>query len=104
MKKKKTIVISEVLPRLLRERNITAKQLSKATGISASTISTWCLPNSKPKRIEDVAAAAEYLNCGLSMLLFNEAESSLDLQNITGSVLLDGIFKIHLEKIELRKK
>ena len=101
---KKTIKISEVLPRLLKELNMSAKQLSKAAHISPSTISTWCLPKSKPKNIQDVAAAADVLGVSLNMLLFGEADTATDLNNLAGETLLNGIYRIKLERINLNGK
>ena len=97
--KKKEIVISDVLPRLLKERKLTAKKLSQATSVSQSTLSTWTLPKAKPRNIEDVATVADFLGVSLNYLLFGEADEPQDLQNLDGEIVLSGIYRLKLERL-----
>lgn len=102
---KKKIIIAEVLPGLLKERGITAKQLAKeAGGISASTISTWLLPGSRPRNIEDVAAVAEVLGVSMNHLLFGDAEEPQDLLTLPAEAILEGVYRLKLERIPIPKK
>lgn len=102
--KKKPIVINEVLPKLLREKKLTAKVLSQKTGVSQSTISTWSLPKAKPRNIDDVALVAEYLGVSLNFLLFGEVDRPTDLEQVQGEVVLSGIYRLRLEKLVVRQK
>lgn len=102
--KKKSIIINEILPKLLKERGLTAKKVSLETSVSQSTLSTWTLPNAKPRNIDDVAAVAEFLNVSLNYLLFGELDQPNDLLDMNGEVVLSGIYKLRLERIVIPKK
>ena len=99
--KKKQILISEVLPRLLKQKSITAKELATQTGISPSTLSSWTIKGAKPRNIDDVALAAEVLGVSLNTLLFDEAEIPSDLLAVNATTILEGTFRLKLEKIDL---
>lgn len=103
MKKKKQIRIGHVLAHLLKERGLSAKALSKNTGVSASTLSTW-MSNSKPRNVDDVAAVAEALGVSLDYLLFEDASVQADITDLKGETILSGIYRIKLEKIILPTK
>lgn len=102
--KKKPIVINEILPKLLREKKITAKTLSQKTGVSQSTLSTWTAPKAKPRNIDDVALVADYLEVSLNFLLFGEVDKPTDLEQVQGEVVLAGIYRLKLEKLVIPKK
>lgn len=98
--KKKNIVISEILPKLLHERKITAKKLSMETGVPTSTLSTWTLPKTKPRNIDDVAAVADFFGVSLNYLLFGENDKKKQIEGKPGEVILSGIYRLKLELIE----
>ena len=62
---------------LMRQRNITAKQLSEATGISAGNISDWKSGRSKPS-MEKLAILANYFNVSTDFLLGVKSGQQVD--------------------------
>lgn len=75
------------LERLLAAHNITVYQVSKATGISASTFSDWKSGRSAPKA-DKLARIADYFGIGLDELLgtgSGERESSARLRSLRAS-------------------
>jgi len=64
--------------KLLRSHNVTVYQVSKATGISASTFSDWKSGRSAPKA-DKLARIADYFSVGLDELLgTNEGKRSAE--------------------------
>ena len=54
----------ETFKRLLEERNVTAYQVSKDTGISQATLSDWKIGKSKPK-VDKLSVLAKYFGVPL---------------------------------------
>ena len=61
----------------MRQRNITAKQLSEDTGISAGNISDWKSGRSKPS-MEKVAILANYFHVSTDFLLGVKSGQQID--------------------------
>lgn len=103
MRKVKT---HETLPRLLKARGLTTTKLSKLTKIPNSTLSTWLTPGVKPKDPEQVATVAEALGVTMFELLFGEREDERDLavENLELEPVLDGLYRLRLEKVVLPKR
>lgn len=91
--------IHVVLKRLLEERKVTSTQLSKVVGIPKSTISTWLLPTAKPTDVEQIQKVAKFFKISMSQLLFDEVESGNGLQAVQTELVLDGYYRLRLEKI-----
>ena len=75
------------LERLLAAHNVTVYQVSKATGISASTFSDWISGRSAPKA-DKLARIADYFGIGLDELLgtgSGERESTARLRSLRAS-------------------
>ncbi len=66
-----------ILFQLMRQRNITAKQLSEDTGISAGNISDWKSGRSKPS-MEKVAILANYFHVSTDFLLGVKSGQQID--------------------------
>ena len=66
-----------ILFQLMRQRNITAKQLSEDTGISAGNISDWKSGRSKPS-MEKVAILADYFHVSTDFLLGIKSGQQVD--------------------------
>lgn len=62
---------------LMRQRNITAKQLSEATGISAGNISDWKSGRSKPS-MEKLAILADYFHVSTDFLVGVKSGQQMD--------------------------
>lgn len=92
------IKIHEVLPRLLKEKNMQAKQLARASGVAASTLSTWLLPGANP-RADQAGAVAQALGVPLELLLFNKAPPiSIEHFGFEEIKALSGIYRVRIEK------
>lgn len=104
MKKKKLIIINQILPKLLKEKGVTAKVVSRETGVSQSTLSTWGLPSAKPRNVADVAAVADFFEVSLNYLLFGEIDEPSDLEQVNGEIVLSGVYRLKLEKLIIPSK
>lgn len=92
-----------VLRRLLKEKRMSALQLSRAAAVPNSTIATW-LAGSAPKRPEQLSDVARVLGVGLHALLFDEPEPNAGpIVEDQGEVVLDGLYRLKLEKVILKK-
>ena len=74
---------NSTLPRLfevLEERKITAKQVSEATGIAASSITAWRTGSRKPK-YEAIQTISAYLNVPVEYITGTDTdENAMDLK------------------------
>ena len=100
----KTIKIHLVLRRLLQERGLTTSQLSKQVGLPNSTIATWLQADCKPTDVSKIAVVAEYFGIGMHRLLFDQEETATPLTGIQTEIVLDGFYRLRLEKVLLPKK
>lgn len=81
---------------LLKEHNVTAYQVGKATGISTSTLSEWKNGKYTPK-MDKVQKIADYFNVSVDYLLGNEKTSLADSTE-------DEELNIYLEELKNRKE
>jgi transcriptional regulator with XRE-family HTH domain len=98
-----TCKISSVLPRILAERKMSQSALAKKAGVPLSTLSTWLIPNSKPRDLEACDRTAAALGVSFEELVFDRKprEQQIDLQSFPLEKLFDGFFKIRLERVIL---
>ncbi len=96
----KEIKIHQVLRALIKDRNVTTTQVSKATGVPNSTLSTWLLPGAKPRDPRHIAAVAEYFQVSIEYLLF-EAIQPPALNVLPMEQILDGYYRLRLERVIL---
>ena len=82
---------------LLKEHNVTAYQVGKATGISTSTLSEWKNGKYTPK-MDKVQKIAEYFNVSVDYLLGNEEKTS------PAAVAEDNELNKYLEELKNRKE
>ncbi len=104
MGQKKRIIISTILPGLLKARGLTAKRLATLSDVPQSTVATWLVAGSRPRNIEDVAAAADVLEVSLQHLLFGETSDPGDLETIPAETVLSGVYRLRLERLVLPSK
>lgn len=91
-----------VLRRLLKEKRMSALELSRSSGVPNSTIATW-LAGSSPKRVEQTSDVARVLGVPLHILLFDEPEPNSAPTTEEKEVVLDGLYRLKLEKVVLKK-
>ncbi len=64
-----TVEHSEIILRIMEERNVTAYRLSKATGISESLFTKWRTTPSSKISSGNLELIADYLDCSVDYLL-----------------------------------
>jgi len=89
---------------LLEERDITASQLSRQTGVPKQTISNW-LGGERPRDIGQVKKVADFLGTTVDHLCFGSgspehSQSSQSLGALFGDEWLAGKFEIRLRRIK----
>lgn len=95
--------LNTVLRRLLKEKGISALELSRTSGVPNSTIATW-LAGSAPKRPEQIADVARIFGVSLHTILFDEPEPNASLAfEEEREVVLDGYYRLKLERVTLKK-
>ncbi|MDE7215405.1 MAG: helix-turn-helix domain-containing protein [Clostridia bacterium] len=73
---------NENFKRIMRENNLTQKQLSVYTGIPASSIASWFGKQSSSPSIDAVIKIADFLNVTIDYLIGREGED--------GTIIIDG--------------
>jgi transcriptional regulator with XRE-family HTH domain len=91
-----------VLSSIIEQRRLTLRELSKATGVSVSTLSEW-QSGRTPKNPAQVAKVAKFLSITLYELLFGEKDSEEPLLKILKGDLFSGTFEINLRRVILPK-
>ena len=98
------MVLKEKLKQLLKERDLTAAQLSRKSNVPKNTISDWLSGNS-PRDISQVKRVAEALNVSLDFLCFGESErvateKITDLEELLGDQWIGGMFEVRLRRVK----
>ena len=65
--------LANKLKKILKKKDLTVRQLSRAVKVSDKKIYSW-LNNNHPSSIDDVKAVADYLEVSLDYLLFDETK------------------------------
>ncbi len=96
--------LGKILSRLLKEKRISLKELSAATGVPSSTLSQWTA-NREPKKPTQIASVAKYLGVSLHYLLFGTSdENEADLAStIRTQDFFSGIFEISVRRVDFGK-
>jgi transcriptional regulator with XRE-family HTH domain len=72
MTKEHTFRLRQNLTSLLKDRRITAAQLSKTTGIAKQVLSDW-MSGGRPRHLEQLFVVSKILNVTLEALCFSES-------------------------------
>ncbi len=64
-----TLAVDRILRELLKDRDMTASQLARATGISRKTLQNW-LTGARPANVEQLKQVADNLSITLDELCF----------------------------------
>jgi transcriptional regulator with XRE-family HTH domain len=92
--------IGKVLSQIIQERRLTFKEISKATGVPATTLAEW-QANRTPKNPVQVRAVAKYLGVSLHFLLFGEEDSQEPIQKLIKEEFFQGTFEISIKRIKV---
>ena len=96
------IKIGETLSILMKQKRITLKELSTATGVSSSTLHEW-KSNRKPKDPAQVQAVACYLGVTMHHILFGCEDPNETIQQIIKQDIFSGVFEINIKRVKLNK-
>jgi len=88
-----------VLKRLMNERSVSARALAKATGISASTLSTYLAGKKTAYKAEHLKQLADYFSVNLDTLLFDRKAASKNFSSLKTEKVFSGWAKITVEKL-----
>ena len=96
------VQIGFVLKRLLEDRRVTLKEVSKATAIPSSTLSEW-LNNRSPKNPEQIVKVAKYFEVSLHFLLFDEEDYQEPLNKVMREDIFSGVFEVNIKRVHSKK-
>jgi transcriptional regulator with XRE-family HTH domain len=94
-----------ILRSVMRERNLTLKQIADLAGVSISVVQNWG-EGKTPHDLKAVAKLAEVLGLSFKAMLLGEEEhpTTLDLANMFESEsLIDGVCRIKIERLTPKK-
>jgi transcriptional regulator with XRE-family HTH domain len=94
---KRKLVIHEILPKLLKQKNLSIREVSRRTSLPQATLNSWTKHNARPSDIQALKQVSQLLGVSLDYLLYGELVTDLD--SLPTDVLLSGLFKIRLEKV-----
>lgn len=94
------LMISKTLGSLIKEHGLTLKALSKAAGVSTSTLHEWSNGRT-PKDPVQVQRVASYLGVSLHALLFGQEDPAEPLTKIISEDFFRGTFEITVKRIKL---
>lgn len=95
-----SLKIGTILSQIIKERRITLKEISRATGVPATTISEWT-GNRTPKNPEQVLKVAKFLGVTLHFLLFGKEDEQEPLQKILKEDFFSGTFEINIKRVKI---
>lgn len=96
--------IGAVLTRLVKEKRMTVKELSKATGIAVSTLHEWSSGRT-PRDPVQVKKVADALGVSLNKLLFDEPDlqEAVNLTQILKEDVFSGVFQIDIRRVKMKE-
>lgn len=95
--------LASVLKQMLKERQLTLKELSAATKIKASTLSGW-KNNVSPRDLAEVRRCARFFGVTLEKLLFDEDSDATALEGLLTEGVFNGFLKVKIERVINKKK
>ena len=95
------IKIAKVLSRIMKERRLSIKELSKLSGVPTSTLHEWQNGRS-PRDPVKAKKLADALGISLNQLLFDENDKNevIQIQQILKEDVFSGVFEINIKRIK----
>jgi transcriptional regulator with XRE-family HTH domain len=87
----------EVLRTLLKQRELTLRQVTVETGIRRSTLSDW-LSGSRPRDLEEVRTLSRFFGVTLEQLLFGDEPSRAPQAHV--ELHFDGPVRIRIDRAD----
>lgn len=96
--------IDQVLTRIVKERRLTLKALSKLSGVPSTTLHEWQNGRS-PRDPVQAKKVADALEISLNQLLFDEPDSNerISIQSVLKEDVFSGTFEISIKRIKEKK-
>lgn len=95
-----SIAIGKTFKRIIDEKRLSLKLISKDTGVPNSTLAEW-LNNRTPKNPEQVRKVAKYLGVSMHFFLFGEEDSEEPLHKILKEDFFSGTFEVNIKRIKV---
>lgn len=95
------IKIGKVLQQLLKEKNISMRELAKRSGVPASNLTEWSA-NRSPKNPVQTKKVAEALGVTMHYLLFGEDDGQEPIQRILKEDFFSGTFEITVKRVKVK--
>ena len=94
--------IGLILRKVMKERGVTLKELSLASGVSISTLSEWG-QNRVPKNPIQIKAVANALGVSMHFLLFGEVDQheKVSVSKILQQEVVSGAFEITIKRLKI---
>ena len=92
--------IGNILSKLVQDKRLTLKEISKATGVPATTLAEW-QSNRTPKNPNQVREVAKFLGVSIHYLLFGEEDSQEPIQKIIKEDFFQGTYEISIKRVKL---
>jgi len=96
------IKIAKTLTTLLKQKGLSLRELSKMSGVPASTLSEW-MSNRPPRNPLQTKKVAEALNVSLNFLLFGEEDRNDPIQRVITENVFNGTFEISVKRVKIEK-
>lgn len=97
------IKLQSVLQSLIQDKGVSARQISKATGIAQSTLSNY-LQGKGIQKPEHLVTLAEYFSTSIDFLLTGKDKRSPSLEEAFTEGLFDGYLKVKIERVVPTKR
>lgn len=91
------VKLKQILQKLLKDRGISARELSRQTGIAQSTINNF-LSGRGPQKPEQILIIARYFGTSMEFLLFGEDSRQPTLDDVFTEGLFEGWLKVKIER------
>lgn len=94
------MILAKQLKQLLKNKDLTAAKLSRATGINQKTLSEW-LSGRTPRDLDQIKILSEYLEVEIGYLLFGEVNKLKNKDLFTENIneINAGVFEVVLRKV-----
>lgn len=93
----KKVRLDKTLGQLLKDKNISARELARQTGIPQSTINNF-LSGRGPHKPEQILSIAKYFSVSMELLLFGEDDRPPTLSDVLTEGLFEGWLKVKIER------
>ena len=96
-----TVKIGTNLTNLLSSKNLSLRELSRATGVPYTTLQEWTA-NRTPRNPVQIQKVASYFDVSMHFLLFGQEDKSEPLTKLLKEDLFSGTFEISIKRVKLK--